>query len=157
MKTIVIASGYFNPLHKGHVEYLYQAWQKGFFLYVIVNNDKQVALKGSQPFMDMEERIKIVQALKYPNYVVPSIDEDASVSKTIAKIYEAVKYAYYNEELQVIFAKGGDRNSKNIPEAKVCKELGIKIIDGLGKKIQSSSELLRKNSSEKLNIRYGKK
>lgn len=143
MKTIVIASGYFNPIHKGHIEYLYQAYQLGFYLYVIVNNDNQVKLKGSQQFMDLEERIKILRALKYPTYVVPSIDEDLTVCRTIEKLYHAIKYAYYDEKLEIIFAKGGDRYSNEIPEAKICKELGIKIIDGLGKKIQSSSNLLK--------------
>ena len=42
------------------------------------------------------------------------------------------------------FANGGDQNNDTIPEADICNELGIKLIDGLGDKIQSSSWLLDK-------------
>ena len=40
-----------------------------------------------------------------------------------------------------IFAKGGDRKINEIPESKICEDLGIKIVDGLGQKIRSSSDL----------------
>ena len=146
-KTIVIASGYFNPLHKGHVEYIYEAMKLGSNLAVIVNNDKQVLLKGSKPFMDMNERMNIVKAMKYVDYVIPSIDEDRSVSQTITKIITMYR-TIFGPETKFVFAKGGDRTKRNIPERKVCDQFGIPIIDKLGKKIQSSSELL--NMLEKL-------
>jgi len=130
MKTVA-ASGYFNPIHKGHIEYLKLAKELGDKLIVILNNDKQVKLKGSKPFMDEEERKIILQAIKYVDEVYISIDDDETVCKSLSIIHPD------------IFAKGGDRFSNEVPEAEACKELNIKIVDCLGEKIQSSSELLK--------------
>lgn len=128
---VVCTSGYFNPLHKGHVEYMEKAKALGDKLVVIVNNDHQRALKGSKKFMDEQERMIIVRALRCVDEVVLSIDEDSSVCKTLEMIKPD------------IFAKGGDRFNSEIPEAKVCERLGIEMVDGLGGKIQSSSWLLK--------------
>lgn len=130
-KTVVCASGYFNPLHKGHVEYLEKAKKLGDRLVVIVNNDKQRALKGSKEFMDENERMLIVSSLRCVDEVVLSVDEDATVCESLRLIYPD------------IFAKGGDRFAGEIPETRVCEELGIQMVDGLGNKIQSSSWLLK--------------
>ena len=129
---IVAASGYFNPLHKGHVEYLERAREIGDTLIVIVNNDFQVKLKGSQEFMTQEERLSIVRSLRCVDMAVLSIDSDPTVCETLKIIRPH------------IFAKGGDRYTYEIPESKICHDLGIAIVDGLGKKIQSSSWLLNR-------------
>lgn len=134
-KKIVIASGYFNPLHKGHIEYLEKAKQIGDFLVVIVNNDEQVKMKGSHAFMPEHERMEVIKAIKHVDDVFLSIDKDASVVKSI----EAVAKKYPGK---IIFGKGGDRTVGNIPERVVCERLGIAIVDGLGNKIQSSSALI---------------
>ena len=128
-EKVIVASGYFDPLHVGHLECLELAKGLGGKLVVIVNSDKQAILKKGFSFMPEKERVKIVEALKCVDEVVLSIDEDRSICKTLAMIKPD------------IFAKGGDRTAGEIPEGKVCKELGIEIIDGLGAKIQSSSEL----------------
>ncbi len=70
-----------------------------------------------------------------------SIDSDRTVCTTIKHIYEQLC-----NDHELIFANGGDQNNKSIPELSVCQELGIKLIDGLGDKIQSSSWLLNKNN-----------
>jgi len=127
----VACSGYFNPLHKGHVEYLQRAKALGDYLVVIVNSDLQRKLKGSKEFMDEQERVYIVSALKCVDEVFLSIDEDATVCRSIEAVAPDV------------FAKGGDRFASEIPEAEVCRRLGIKMIDGLGDKVQSSSWLLK--------------
>lgn len=129
---IVAASGYFNPLHKGHVEYLERAKALGDKLIVIVNNDFQVKLKGSKEFMDEQERLQIVRSLGCVDMAILSADIDSTVCKTLWLVRPD------------IFAKGGDRYSYEIPESKVCRDLGIGIVDGLGAKIQSSSWLLNK-------------
>jgi len=131
MKKIIAASGYFNPIHRGHIEYLERAKALGGKLIVILNNDIQIELKGSKKFMNIEERKTILEALKCVDEVFVSIDTDSSVCKSLEAI------------MPDIFAKGGDRYSYEIPEGKTCFTFGIKIIDGLGKKIQSSSELLK--------------
>ena len=134
-KIIVVASGYFDPLHLGHVEYLTFAKQLGNKLIVILNNDEQAKLKKGKSFMKLEERKKILEALKCVDEVFVSIDLDPSVCKSL----EAIK--------PDIFAKGGDRFIHEIPESGICEKCGIKIVDGLGDKIQSSSELIKNSSN----------
>jgi cytidyltransferase-like protein len=141
MRKGVIVSGYFNPLHKGHIEYLKLSKKKGDFLIVIVNNDFQRELKGSKKFMDETERKLIISELNVVDKVYLSIDKDRSVSKTIQMIYSELK-----NEFELFFTNGGDQDNSSILESKVCKELDIKMIDGIGLKIQSSSWLLKNNN-----------
>jgi D-beta-D-heptose 7-phosphate kinase/D-beta-D-heptose 1-phosphate adenosyltransferase len=136
MAKIVLTSGYFNPLHVGHLECLEKAKQLGDKLIVIVNNDEQVKLKGSVPFMNQEDRLKVINSLKYVDDVFLSIDKDKSVCKSIEELVKR------NEGNDFIFAKGGDRIIGNIPEKGICERLNVKIIDGLGEKIRASSDLI---------------
>lgn len=142
---IVIASGYFNPLHSGHIKYLEEARKLGDYLLVIVNNDRQVYLKNSKKFMDEKERLLIVSSLKFVNNAVIANDVDKSVCNTLINIINSVNKTFYNNNCTLIFAKGGDRTAKNIPEYKICKKLKIKMIFGVGgyKKLNSSSKLLQ--------------
>lgn len=139
MTKAIIVSGYFNPLHKGHLELFYNAKAKGDILIVIVNSDLQRELKGSKEFMDEEERITIVDNLKPVDYTILSIDEDVTQVETIKALH-----ALNKDKVKLAFANGGDQNNESIPEAKICEELGIELIEGLGDKIQSSSWLLKK-------------
>ena len=138
MKAIIV-SGYFNPLHKGHLEYLNHAKAIADKIIVIVNNDYQRELKGSKEFQDEEERVIIVSNLKAVDEVVLSIDQDRTVCDTIRHISEK-----FGKDYELAFANGGDQSNESSPEAPICKELGIALIDGLGEKIQSSSWLLEK-------------
>ena len=128
----VVASGYFDPIHVGHIEYLEMAAKFGDKLVVIVNNDNQAALKKGAPFMTEEDRLKIVSSLKCVDEVFLSIDEDSTVCRSLQAV---------NPD---IFAKGGDRFIDEIPEATTCKEIGAEIVDGLGMKIRSSSDYYNK-------------
>ena len=134
---IIINSGYFDPLHVGHIECMELSKKLGDKLVIILNNDEQVKLKKGKPFMPENERKRIVESLKPVDEVLVSIDKDKSVCESIKAIAEKYK------DHEIIFAKGGDRFSDEIPEAKICKELGIKIVDNIGKKIQSSSWLIK--------------
>ncbi len=134
----IIVSGYFNPLHKGHLDLFHRAKENGEKLFVIVNNDTQRALKQSKKFMDESERVLIINELNITDTVYLSIDDDLTVSKTIEKINEE-----RGDKFELYFANGGDRNNRSISESNICKKLGIKLIDGLGEKIQSSSWLLK--------------
>ena len=140
MKAIIV-SGYFNPIHKGHLEYLNCAKAKADKLFVIVNNDYQRELKGSKEFQDEEERLMIISNIKAVDEAVLSIDQDRTVCETIRHISQK-----FGKEYELAFANGGDQNNESIPEAPICKELGVSLIDGLGEKIQSSSWLLEKES-----------
>lgn len=144
-RTVVVAvSGYFNPLHVGHLEMIQRAKKMGDKLVAIVNNDYQVGLKGSVPFMNEQDRMKIVGALRDVDRVFLSIDRDKfpngsiPVVKSLAKVHPD------------IFANGGDRHSVgDVPEYEICQKLGIKMVDGLGKKIRASSELIAKAAAAK--------
>jgi D-beta-D-heptose 7-phosphate kinase/D-beta-D-heptose 1-phosphate adenosyltransferase len=138
MKKAIIVSGYFNPIHKGHIEYFNNAKDLADELFVIVNNDVQRALKGAKEFQEEGERLFIVQNIKAVDRAVISVDKDRAVCESIRVIFET-----YGHEYQLSFANGGDQNNNSIPEAPICKELNIQLIDGLGDKIQSSSWLLK--------------
>ena len=137
-KKVIIVSGYFNPIHKGHIEYFKLAKSLGDLLYVIVNNDEQREKKGSKEFMLQDERMIIINELGVVDRVYLSIDKDKDVSKTIKKIFDE-----NNSKYNFAFANGGDQYKNSIPEYKICNELGIELVDGLGKKIQSSSWILK--------------
>ena len=138
MRKGIIVSGYFNPLHRGHIEYFHNAKKMGDILIVIVNNDTQRNLKGSKQFMDEDERHLIISELKIVDHSFLSIDTDRTVRKSIEEIHKLFSNKYI-----LSFANGGDQNNESIPEVEVCNRLSIGLIDGLGDKIQSSSWLLK--------------
>ena len=135
----IIVSGYFNPLHKGHLELFEKAKVHGDYLIVIVNNDCQRSLKGSTEFMLESERILIVESLAITDKIILSIDKDLTVCTTLENVFND-----FGKQFDLYFANGGDQNINTTPEVEVCKKYGIRLIDGLGKKIQSSSWLLKK-------------
>ena len=128
-KVKIAVSGYFDPIHVGHLEYLKMAKSLGDILVVIVNNNHQCILKKGKFFMDENDRLEIVKAIKYVDEVVLSVDQD----KTVCKSLELIR--------PNIFANGGDRSSDEVPETSVCKKYKIEMVDGLGEKIRSSSSL----------------
>ena len=146
MKKIVITSGFFNPLHIGHINLIKAAKEMGDFLVVVVNNDGQVKVKGSAEFMPEYERMEIIKALRAVDEVFLSIDQDGYIPKSLAAV--AQKYP----AAELVFAKGGDRNISNLPESekKICERFNITIVSGVGgDKVQSSSWLLNKAIGDK--------
>ena len=135
----IIVSGYFNPLHKGHLELFQKAKASGDQLWVIVNSDHQRELKGSKEFMLENERLLIVSAIGIVDKALISIDKDKTQCATLADLAEK-----FLSDYELYFANGGDQNNDSIPEVPVCKEKGIGLLEGLGDKIQSSSWLLKK-------------
>lgn len=123
----VVTSGFFNPLHIGHLNLLRESKKLGTHLCVIVNTDHQVGLKGSKIFMDQWERMEIIKAIKYVDQVVLCADTDMTVNETLKLLNPDV------------FAKGGDSVPENTPEVKLCEQLAIKVVFGVGgDKVQSS-------------------
>ena len=141
IKTLVIASGYFNPVHKGHIDYLTQSKELGDKLFVIVNNDLQREMKGSKEFMNEDERKLVIETLKPVDWAVVSIDKD---NRQVDKSIEMIHMLYKDEFENFIFTNGGDQTEQTIAEDVICRKLGIKMVFGLGDKIQSSSWLLKK-------------
>ena len=134
----IVTSGYFNPLHVGHLELLESskafADQKDARLLVIVNNDKQVRLKkGCLPAMCEAERLALVRALRFVDEVFLSVDTGPSIC-------ESLKHLATTHEI-LAFTKGGDRFATEVPESAICRDLNIVLIDGFGEKIQSSTAL----------------
>ena len=133
-EKIVCVSGYFNPLHAGHIEYFEKSRSLGTKLVVIVNNDKQSMLKKGSSFMTETERLRIIRSLKIVDFAVLSIDGDRTVCKTLESVRPD------------IFSNGGDQFNDTIPERIICEKYGISLVDKMGEKIQSSSWLLKEIS-----------
>lgn len=137
---VVITSGFYNPIHRGHISCINEASKLGHMLIVLVNNDKQVELKGSQPFMDEEHRKYIVQNIKGVNLALISASKTIDVCSDLKSIRQMFPYD------TLIFAKGGDRTIDNIPEVETCLSNNILMMFNIGesKKI-SSSEILKRS------------
>ena len=129
---IIAVSGYFDPLHVGHLEYFEKSKKLGDKLVVIVNNDSQAKLKKGKSYVPQHERVRIIEALACVDEVFLSVDEDRSVCESLRCVRPH------------IFTQGGDRKNVEVPEAKICRELGIEMMDGMGEKIQASSEILKR-------------
>lgn len=129
--TIVVASGCFDCLHIGHLDYLHMAKDMGDYLLVLVESDEKVVLKKGFVFMPENQRIEIIRALKF-------VDSAYIINTSVAEELIHIK--------PDIFAKGGDRTLETIPveEILVCQHNKIKLITGLGKKIESSTRLINK-------------
>lgn len=144
-QVVVAVSGGFDPLHIGHVRMFNEAKKMGRKLTVILNNDNWLLKKKGFVFMPQNERKEILESLKSIDEVVltghPKNPKDMSVCAELKKIRPD------------IFANGGDRTIKNIPEITVCEKIGCKMVFNVGRggKIQSSSRLIAKSTD---NISY---
>lgn len=124
---IVIESGYFNPLHGGHLDMIEAGKKIGDKLIMIVNNDEQQLLKKGKIILPIENRARVMRSIKGIDEVFESIDTDPTVIKTL----EMIAKKYPDDEL--IFANGGDRDSeKAVPETEVCEKYHIKMLFGVG-------------------------
>ncbi|MBF82538.1 MAG: glycerol-3-phosphate cytidylyltransferase [Actinobacteria bacterium] len=142
-KTLVIVSGYFSPLHCGHLDYLEAGASLGDRLVVIVNNDLQQKKKKGKVILPQQDRLRIVKALSIVDEACVAIDDDSSVKKTIESI------ALKNQQFNLMFANGGDRNQpSDIPEVDVCKEHKIQLIFGVGGST-------KRDSSTRINTELG--
>jgi len=134
-ERVVAVSGGFDPLHVGHVRMIQAAAKLGTRLVVIVNGDEFLVRKKGYAFMQQAERIEILRALRDVDEVVAAVDPDQTVRETLRLVKPHV------------FANGGDRReAEDIPEAAVCRELGIEMVFNVGGgKVQSSSDLVQRS------------
>jgi len=137
-----IVSGYFNPVHIGHLEYIHAAKLQCDFLLCIVNNDLQVKLKGSKPFMDEEHRKSIMAHFRDVDRAEVAIDTDKTVCASLQRIAKNEWDAFPDHK--ITFFNSGDRTGNNAESAEVilCRRLGIKYVEIPLPKRYSSSKLL---------------
>lgn len=137
--TLVIVSGYFSPLHVGHLELIEAGAALGDKLAVIVNNNNQQVMKKGKIIMEQEDRVRIVRALRVVDDAIVAIDTDRTVNASIEFLVQ--KYPDH----KVIFGNGGDRDdNKVVPESVVCEKYGVEMRFDVGgnNKADSSSRLI---------------
>ena len=136
--TAVIVSGFFSPLHAGHLDMIEAAAELGDQLIVIVNNNEQQLAKKGQLIMDEEIRLRIVKALRVVDDAFIAVDDDRTVSESLQLASEK-----YGGQYRLVFANGGDRIPDFVPESAVCDEFGIEMVFGVGgdQKADSSTRI----------------
>ncbi len=140
--TAVIVSGYFSPIHVGHLDMIEAASTHGELVIVIVNNNAQQIAKKGKLIIDEADRLRIVEALRLVDHAFIAIDEDRTVSASLRKI------AADFPDHQLIFANGGDREKGFVPEAAICEQHGIEMLFGVGGDAKA-------DSSSRINVELG--
>ena len=151
-KNILVTGG-FDPIHSGHTSYLKAAKEIGGVLWVGINSDKWLSKKKGQFFMDIDERIAIVSSLRVVDHAFAFNDTDKSANAAIQYVLDKIP-----KTDKLVFANGGDRNSKNIPELdkffenkRVSFEFGV----GGNNKKNSSSWILENWKNQKTERKWG--
>ena len=155
-KSIIVMSGGFDPIHKGHLRMFREASWLGHHVVIGLNSDEWLIRKKGKPFMEFEERKEIIEGFKYVNQVIPFDDSDDTARSLIHQVRATYNGGMFNhdwegnnptgrKDYEIYFANGGDQNNDSIPEVSICKKLGIGLIENLGDKIQSSSWLLKES------------
>jgi D-beta-D-heptose 7-phosphate kinase/D-beta-D-heptose 1-phosphate adenosyltransferase len=147
---VMLVSGGFDPVHKGHLEMIEAARDQADEVWVILNNDSWLVQKKGRKFMKENEREYIMSQIKGVTQTFvchPRIAGDKTVTDGI---YSAVQYyrRNYGGELSMAFGNGGDRGKGTVPEEDYCSSMGVEMVWNLGKKVQSSSWLLEKYYNE---------
>ena len=141
-KKIGIVSGYFNPLHEGHLEYFSEARKMVDYLAVIVNSDKQVSFKRSKPLLNENTRQQVIASLRKVDYVIISKDKGGDVAQSIEQVVKDLTLPSNRIGFDFYFINSGDKaGSVNPNEQKICDELGIQVVGLFLPKINSSSKI----------------
>ena len=143
-KNVIIVSGGFDPVHKGHIRMFREASYVGANVIVGLNSDEWLSRKKGKPFMSWSERAEILESCKFITQVLPMDDYDDTASDIIERVVSLYEQQSRinsdNMGYNIYFANGGDRKKGNVPELDVCKYLGVVMLWGIGGgKIQSSS------------------
>ncbi len=141
MQKIIILSGGFDPVHIGHIRMFKEAKERGDVVIVGANSDEWLNRKKGRAFMPLVERIEILKAIEYIDYVWTFDDKDNTACKLIDKVIQ--KFSDRAGEFKIYFGNGGDRTDETTPEINFCNQNDINMIWGIGgEKIQSSSDLI---------------
>ena len=142
IKNIIIVSGGFDPVHKGHIRMFREAANFGANVIVGLNSDDWLTRKKGKPFMKWEERAEILESCKFVNQVIPFDDSDDTASDAIKRVFDM--YNADSSDYNIYLANGGDRKLGNVPELDICRELDVVMLWNFGGgKIQSSSDLTK--------------
>ena len=146
IKNVIIVSGGFDPVHKGHIRMFREAANLGHQVIIGLNSDEWLTRKKGKPFMKWDERAEILESCKFVTQVLSMDDSDDTASDIIRQVANL----YKNQDMNIYFANGGDRKKGNVPELDVCKDLGVVMLWGIGGgKIQSSSWLINGDENER--------
>lgn len=150
MKTVVLITGGFDPLHSGHIAYIKAARELGDYLVVGVNSDDWLARKKGRAFMPWEERATLLGELRDVNRVINFDDSDGTAKDAVRKTRDIFP------DSKIIFANGGDRTAANIPEMDVADD-NTKFAFGVGgeDKRNSSSWILEEWKAPKTERPWG--
>ena len=150
MSKVVVITGGFDPLHRGHIEYINAARELGQILVVGVNSDEWLVRKKGRSFMPFEDRISIIQSLEGVDYAIPFNDRDSSAKDAI--LWARRVYPDHT----IVFANGGDRTKDNIPEMDI-KDDNLEFVFGVGgtDKVNSSSWILEEWKAPKTERVWG--
>jgi D-beta-D-heptose 7-phosphate kinase/D-beta-D-heptose 1-phosphate adenosyltransferase len=148
MKTIVVVSGGFDPVHSGHIRLIKAARLLGDQLIVGINSDEWLARKKGRSFMPWQERLAVLNNLKPVDEVYTFDDEDG----TACHLLQQVRAHYPNDK--IVFANGGDRTPDNIPEMSIP---GVEFAFSVGgaDKANSSSWILQEWKAPKTDRSWG--
>lgn len=138
MHKVVLVTGGFDPIHSGHIAYFRAAREFGNCLVVGVNSDEWLTRKKGKPFMPLEERKRIVGAIRYVDHVCTKFNDDDGSARDAIRVVRSMF-----PESHIVFANGGDRTKENIPEMDT-EDKNISFIFGVGgeNKMNSSSWIL---------------
>tara|TARA_Y100001963_G_C6453663_1_gene296980 strand:+ start:123 stop:545 length:423 start_codon:yes stop_codon:yes gene_type:complete len=108
-RMIVLVTGGFDPIHNGHIRYLKSASMLGNALVVGLNSDRWLVRKKGIHWLDIEERIEVLESIRCVDQVITFNDDDNTANKAIYHLLDKQKQ-------DIVFANGGDRNKDNIYE-----------------------------------------
>ena len=147
IKNVIIVSGGFDPVHKGHIRMFREAANFGANVNVGLNSDEWLSRKKGKPFMEWEERAEILESCKFVDQVISFDDSDDTANDAIKRVFDM--YNADSSEYNIYFANGGDRKLGNVPEFDNCRELGVVMLWNIGGgKIQSSSWLINGENND---------
>lgn len=140
---IVLVTGGFDPVHRGHIEYIKAAASLGDILIIGLNSDDWLGRKKGKPFMNWEDRLSVVSSIKQVEEVVSFDDSDGSAKDAIKVVRKRYPVSH------IVFANGGDRTKSNIPEMDT-EDKNVSFVFGVGgeDKLNSSSWIISKWTKE---------